>query len=387
MFRKISLLIALQFTAFVFLLFLINGMIFLAVDIGNARRETQYRLLRTSQVVLDRADFTMESVPKLLSPALRDRVRVVNPRGTPLYVGGMLMNIPFSDEQFVRMTMENDEIAIYTTPIIRQDRVIGYLQVAERARATFRELPARMYVYFLVSVVISGLTFLVGLFFARRSLKPAEESMKRLEQFTQDASHELRTPLAALTSSLDLALKTKNYREGIESAKEDVEQIATLTERLLELARLDQLNIQKESVNLSNLVENAVEKNRALAEEKHLTVTTSIAENITVKGDPALLRQLVTNLFSNAIKFSKPEGGTITAKLAKNALSIADTGVGIAPKDLSNIFDRFFQAEASRANGGLGLGLALVKRIVDLHGFHITTKSELGIGTTFTIVF
>jgi signal transduction histidine kinase len=106
---------------------------------------------------------------------------------------------------------------------------------------------------------------------------------------------------------------------------------------------------------------------------------------ITAKGDPALLRQVLTNLISNAIKFSKPEGGTVTVRLTKKALSIQDTGIGIAQESLVHIFDRFYQAENSRTNDGYGLGLALVKRIIDLHRWTISAKSTLDKGTTFVI--
>jgi signal transduction histidine kinase len=195
--------------------------------------------------------------------------------------------------------------------------------------------------------------------------------MERLEQFTQDASHELRTPLAALLSSLDLALLSGEHREGILSAKQDVKDITVLVERLLELARLDGFAISRTSVDFSSLVEDAIEKFRPLAQEKGLTIEQSLQPDVTVVADTPLIRQVVTNLLSNAIKFSHKGSGPIFVRLTAQTLSIQDHGIGIAPGALSHIFDRFFRADPSRTEQGFGLGLALVRRILDLHGWTI----------------
>jgi signal transduction histidine kinase len=96
---------------------------------------------------------------------------------------------------------------------------------------------------------------------------------------------------------------------------------------------------------------------------------------------------VLTNLVSNAIKFRKPEGGTVTVTLKKNALSVTDTGIGMTPEELSHIFDRFYRAENSRTSSGFGLGLALVKRITDVHGWSLDVQSVKDVGTTFTIRF
>ncbi len=121
-----------------------------------------------------------------------------------------------------------------------------------------------------------------------------------------------------------------------------------------------------------------------LAAEKNITINAIVAANITVAGDTALLRQVIGNLLSNAIKFNTDKG-RIDVTLGKDALKITDTGIGIAHAEQAHIFDRFYQADTSRANDGFGLGLALVKRIVDLHGWTITLASKENKGTTFTV--
>lgn len=388
MFRRISTKIALQFMTFVFLLFLINGAIFLGLDFENARRQSRVRLLRDMQAISDHMPPDFSDLPQGLPPVMRQRVRVLDAAGKTLLGGSFFEDIPFKKiEGFYRHSVENEPVTIFTTPVTKEGELVGYIQVIDIERFQRRDLPFRAFIYLLVSILITALTFIVGKLFAALSLRPAAQTMKRLEQFTQDASHEIRTPLAALNSSLDLALKSGKYKEGIVSAKEDVKQITTLADRLLELARLDQFAVRVEKMDLSSLMETIIRKHQPLAAEKHIVIESSVAPGITVETDPALAQQVISNLLSNAIKFSKSVGGIIHVRLKKDQLSIEDTGIGIAAADVPRIFDRFYQAESSRSSGGLGLGLALVKRIVDLLGWSIGVKSVEGKGSIFTIRF
>lgn len=389
MFKRISYIIALQFTAFVFFLLLINGMIFLAVDYDNAQRQSHQRIARSMQVLTENWSDNPQKLVMQLPPMIRDRLRIVNMKMQPIFTGMFFSDVPFDPTEGISTVEMGDERYNIMTATVRgaNNMVMGYVQLGDVERLQLGEIPFRGFLYLLVSIAISALTFGVGLFFARRSLKPAAQAMERLEQFTQDASHELRTPLAALNSSLDLAVKTKKYHEGILSAKEDLSQIAGLTERLLELARLDALALQKEHIDVSHLVNESLDRMAALALENKITLERNIAEHIRVHGDAALLRQVLTNLVSNAIKFRKPEGGTVTVTLKKNALSVTDTGIGMTQEELSHIFDRFYRAENSRTSSGFGLGLALVKRITDVHGWSLDVQSVKDVGTTFTIRF
>lgn len=386
MFQRISYRIALQFTAFVLGLFIVNGIVFLAADISNARRQSHVRLTRESFVLLAQINDPRAKVrPLELPPQMRDRVRFVGSSGDTLYAGSFFAEMPFRPEVgFSRMSVHDDSFTILTVPVMKGEGVKAYVQIADLERFPLGDLPIRALLYLIVSVSVSALTFLVGIFFARRSLRPAEDMMRRLEQFTQDASHELRTPLAALNSSLDLALKTGKHKEGLVSAKDDVKDITVLVERLLEFARLDAFALQLEKIDLSLLVQATIEKYAILAKEKGITVESTVAKNVFVEGDAALVRQVVSNLLMNAVKFNKPEGKVVVT-LTKQELTVADTGIGIASADLPNIFHRFFQADSSRSNEGFGLGLALVRRIIDIHGWTISVESVVGRGTIFRI--
>ncbi len=388
-FQKISYRIALQFTAFVLGLLLLNGTLFLAADFSNARHEEHMRLRATAQFVLEQMRGPPGSLPRVLPPVIRDRVRIVDPLGGTIYAGAFFEEIPFAfnpRKDMEGIAINDQEFIVLTTPILLNGTRAGFIQIADLERIGTAMLPLRALIYLLLSLTISALTFLVGLLFARTSLKPAEEMVERLEQFTQDASHELRTPIAALSSSLDLALKTRNYQEGIVSAKEDLKEVASLVERLLDLARLDRLVLKKDPVDFSTLITTVVERHRALAKDKGVSLTESVAPAITVRGDAQLLKQIIGNLLSNAIKFT-PVGGEIAVTLTVDALIVRDTGIGIPPGALPKIFERFYQAEDSRSKGGYGLGLSLVKRIADLHAWSIEVQSKPKNGTTFAVYF
>lgn len=383
-FKKISNRIAIQFMAFVFGMLLITGGIFIAADIVSRDRFVHMRLERQMQHILERsaAFGTLPSIP----PFQRDRIRIVDMEGNSLFSGTLYEAIPFMpSDDITIVTIGEESYAILTVPFLQDEKLVGYIQVAERSLPN--DIVFRILLFLLISGGISGLTFGVGLFFARRSLKPAQQMMERLEQFTQDASHELRTPLTAVSTSLDMALMEDDNKDYVRTAKKDLKEVVTLVERLLELTQLDKLALQTEPVSLQAIVEDAIEKYRPFAEEQHITIESDL-EAVVLPGDPTLLRRVMGNLLANAMKFNKPKG-RIFIRLTSEVLTIKDTGKGIAEKALPHIFDRFYQEDTSRTKSaeGLGLGLALVKRIVELHGWTIDVVSEKNKGTTFMIHF
>lgn len=388
-FRRIEQSLALQLTAVVFGLLLINGAVFMAADVQNERREQSLELLRESQQV-QRAlpEDLIESI-EVLPPRLRERVRIIDQEGDIFYEGSLFNGLPFSyssEDGIATVSVQGDMFEMLTAPVVRNEEFLGYMQIMRPQVEATQDLPFRISMYILVSIGISGLTYLVGRFFARQSLKPAEDSMQRLEQFTQDASHELRTPLTVLGSSLDVAMRTKQYEAGIASAKQDLKEIVRLVERMLELARVDRFALRVGPFDFAALVAEQTEKLQSAMAEAGLTLETKIEAGVTVDGDPTLLKHVIVNLLSNAVKFS-PRGGTVTVSLNTRRLAVADTGVGIPAESLPFIFERFYQSDGSRSRGGYGLGLALAKRIVDLHGWRIEAESEPGRGSTFTVRF
>lgn len=382
-FRKISYALAAQFMGFVFLLLLIAGSIFIAADMINRDRAVQMRMTRQIRPFIDRPD-TFTSLPAL--PAFqRERMRVIDAGGNILFSGPVFESVPFEQSpRMMKIRTGDDSFDVMTVPVTRSGELVGYIQVADRSFPG--DVSSRILLFLLISAGISGLTFGVGLFFARRSLKPAQEMMDRLEQFTQDASHELRTPLTAVSTSLDMALVTEKNEDYIRAAKKDLKEVSILIERLLSLAQLDAFALQTEKVDLRMIVDDVIGKHESFAKEKGITIKSTLASSVDIYGDPALIRQVVGNLLSNAIKFNKPKG-TVEITLTADQFVIRDSGKGISADALPHIFDRFYQEDASRTKEkeGLGLGLALVKRIVDLHGWSIAAQSNAETGTTFTV--
>ena len=238
--------------------------------------------------------------------------------------------------------------------------------------------------FFVAALLVTVLTAVLGLWFARRSLAPAERMFRRLTQFTHDASHELRTPLAVVNTELDLALRSADPRAHIEAAKDELKGGARLIDDLLGLAALDAATLEGEPVDLSALVEREVERVSAAAADKDIGLRTELAPRVVVRAEAGLAAQLVGNLLGNAVKFT-PEGGEVTVTLTRAALRVRDTGPGIAARDLPHIFARFYQADDSRAQEGHGLGLAIARDIAEAHGWRLRAESPPGGGALFTL--
>ena len=173
---------------------------------------------------------------------------------------------------------------------------------------------------------------------------------------------------------------------------EKANQVSELISRLLLIARIDsnRQKINTEKVNLSVVVDISADGLSELANQKNITIKTDIAEDIMVNADEALLISAVSNLVSNGIKYSK-DGGNINISAQKTEdgteLKIADDGIGITPENLEKIWERFYRVDDVRNDeyGSNGLGLSMVKAIVELHGGTVDVKSEIGKGTEFTI--
>jgi PAS domain S-box-containing protein len=233
-----------------------------------------------------------------------------------------------------------------------------------------------------------------------RSRKAAEDAIRAKDEFLAVASHELRTPLTAILGWLHLLKETNNDPEMITEALEVIDRNARLQAQLvsdiLDISRIAtgklQLNVEK--VNVAAILKDAVAVIRPALEAKHITIEEKLDIGInSISGDPARLQQIFWNLLSNAAKFT-PKKGHISVRLRRVnssvGITISDTGEGIPADFLPFVFDRFRQADQakSRTHGGLGLGLSIVKELVELHGGTITAKSDgPGKGATFEVRF
>jgi PAS domain S-box-containing protein len=226
----------------------------------------------------------------------------------------------------------------------------------------------------------------------------AEEANRLKDEFLATISHELRTPLTAILGWATMLRSNRFDEAALTRALETIERNAKnqkqIIEDLLDVSRIitGKLRLEIRPVELASLIEAAVESLRPAAEAKEVRLQKVLAADLEpIAADPARLQQIIWNLLSNAIKFT-PRGGRVQIRLehvdAHAEISISDTGQGISPEFLPFVFDRFRQADSTttRKHGGLGLGLAIVRHLVELHGGTVKAESEgAGQGSTFTV--
>lgn len=228
--------------------------------------------------------------------------------------------------------------------------------------------------------------------------RQAEESGRLKEEFLATISHELRTPLSAILGWARMLrlgqLSTENAAKALDTIERNARAQAQLVDDLLDVSRIitGKLRMDVRPADPNSFIDAAVESVRPAAEAKGVRVQKVIDTGaISIPGDPVRLQQVVWNLLSNAIKFT-PRGGRVQIRSERvNShleIVVSDTGQGISPDFLPHVFDRFRQADqrTSRQHGGMGLGLAIVRHLVELHGGTVTANSEgEGQGATFTV--
>jgi two-component system, OmpR family, manganese sensing sensor histidine kinase len=314
--------------------------------------------------------------------------------------GKAVLNLPLvTDQQFITQP-GNPRIQGLTIPVLNNEQLIGYARVSqslEESDEALRKLDWGLGLGVIMALILSGVG---GVWLTQQAMKPIEESFDRLKQFTADAAHELRSPLMAIQSNAEVSLK---YSEGmrpddaesLQAITSATAQMVRLTEDLLLLARADTAaenpTTINEKVNLVEILNNLGQIYSATAINQQVTINIEPSlRPIYVSGKADQLNRLFTNLIVNAIQHS-PAGGVVTVKAITNhknvQIYVIDTGVGIAPKHLERLFDRFWRADQSRTyrQEGLGLGLSIVQAIVQNHGGSITVTSKLNEGSCFTV--
>jgi hypothetical protein len=232
-----------------------------------------------------------------------------------------------------------------------------------------------------------------------------EDQMEQLQradatrrELIANVSHDLRTPLATLQGYIETlllkedSLGPEERRSYLQTAIKHCERLSKLVSELLELAKLDSsdIRVEREPFNLSELTHDVVQKFQLKSGEKQITLSTKIEKDLPfVNADIGLIERVLENLIENAIQ-NTPPGGAISLMLTPQnediAIQVSDTGCGIAAEELANIFNRFYQLDKSRKSeqGHSGLGLAITKKILELHDRSISVVSAIGSGTTFS---
>ena len=239
-----------------------------------------------------------------------------------------------------------------------------------------------------------------------RMIDRLEGSFQQMKQFTSDVSHELRTPITGIRGQIEVALftaqTTDQYREAMFNALQDIDRLSQIVRALFLLSQAEsgQLALQKSRLDLCEVVRDQVEQFQIPAEAAAVRLTADLPEACPAEVDRVQIERLISNLLSNALKFT-PEGGQVlvTLRLAPNQageqpgerieLVVEDTGCGIPSEQLPHIFDRFYRVPgggvAPGPEQGLGLGLSFVAWIAKVHGGKIHVESTVGKGTRFTV--
>lgn len=222
-----------------------------------------------------------------------------------------------------------------------------------------------------------------------------EDAFRKERQFTDDASHELRTPVALIRSEAEYMLmlcRDKALCGEIEEIINQCDRMTGMLNQLLTLARSDsgRYEAEFEYLNLSQLCDVLCSSMEGSADEKRLTLTKHITDNLFIEADESLVMRALSNLISNALKYTD-KGGCVDVSLEDGGsdviLRVRDTGTGISARDLPHIFDRFYQADPSRSGGGSGLGLSIVSWICSVHRTTCTVESTEGKGSVFSVKF
>lgn len=230
-------------------------------------------------------------------------------------------------------------------------------------------------------------------------LERLEHAYQQASRFSADASHELRTPLAIMRSELEAIESTLrvwqpplSFGDRIGNVLEEAERLSGIVEGLFALARLDagEAKMENEIFDLAELVRSTVEQMQLLAEDKRLSIAIDAPQPVPVMGDGPRLKQVVVNLYDNAIKYTMAGGAiafTVRASAPKAILSVSDNGIGISAEALPHVFERFYRADKarSRSSQGAGLGLSIVRAICQAHGGTAHIQSTMETGTTVTV--
>ena len=308
-------------------------------------------------------------------------------------LSGTVLTVPRGTVGFATV----DGLRVAVVPV-STDPSLGFAAVAEPLSVLEEGLGQLRRDFFAGVPLVLLLATVGGYILARKSLAPIAAMVNEQHRFIADASHELRTPLAVLRGETEVALgkprTVEEYQESLTLIQEEAERLSRIVEDLFILARQpieSPTTLIKEPVSLTEVVKDCARAAQVLAARKGVRLklqndSTSIALN----ADEELIKRMILNLLDNAVKYT-PEGGEISLALEKHngsaAIVVRDTGIGLSEGDQQRVFDRFYRVDKarSRALGGAGLGLSIVRSIVEAHGGSITIDSTPRHGSTFTV--
>jgi heavy metal sensor kinase len=418
----------------------------------QARRARQIAETLVANATATGEAYVVHEIKQLYSPERGDRfIRVTRADGSVLYVSGPPDDQSFDPAavpsvnvenraEFTRLARLKDgrSLLIAAFRSVASGGESYTVEVGTSAEPIDRVARHLLIFLFLGAPVIIAVAVVGGYFLARRALEPVARIAEKAENITQhnlserlpvaatgdelervavalnhmitriddafgnskrfvaDASHELRTPLTVIQGELEnLAGDTRlpqELRDRVGSTLEEVERLGKIVQKLFALSRLDAGEAQSEWVrlDLGALAGATSDQMLLLAEDRKIRVTRETDSPVFVMGDRSRLKQVVVNLFDNAVKYTSP-GGSVHIKVAvgggNGIMEIADTGIGIPPESVPLVFERFYRVDRNGpADGGAGLGLSIVRSICAAHGGRVEVDSVPGSGSRFRVI-
>jgi signal transduction histidine kinase len=295
----------------------------------------------------------------------------------------VVMDVETNPRHFDRIGKELDiqTQSLLGIPLIAKDKVIGVLEVINKIDGEFSQDDEE----------------LLGAFGSQAAIAIQNAHLFQQSDLVSEMVHELRTPLASINTAAYL-LKRPEISQGQRTQiagtiQSEAGRLSEMVTSFLDLARLEsgRSQFKVEQVNLETIIDETIEVMQGTVTEKGLKLEKSIKQPLPlIEGDKDKLLQVGINLVSNAVKYNRPNGTiTIGAEAGDNQVcfSVADTGMGMLPEHVESLFNRFYRVPGSEnVAQGTGLGLTIVKKIVEGHGGRIEVESEVGVGTTFTVI-
>lgn len=349
-----------------------------------------------------------------------------------------IVNLEIKDEAIRYISVGGQRWAIYDKSIVTAGETLGYIRVGRSLQETIYALGNLKTILFISVPLYIVLASIGGFFLADRALRPIdyitktardisrshlskrlqmpktedevgrlsttfnemldrlEASFKKERQFTSDASHELRTPVAIISAQAEQGLallknkQNKECADAFMSIQAECRKMSYLISQLLMLNKSDEgkYELNLETLDLNLIAEEVANEFKSLSSKKEIKIIFNSQDNILINADQTLITRMLINLVDNATRYTS-SGGTVKISLLKEndsaVIKVSDTGKGIEKKDIDHIFDRFYQANEARNGQGSGLGLSIVKWIVQVHKGEVSVESEPGKGSTFTV--
>lgn len=287
---------------------------------------------------------------------------------------------------------ENGYEGVYRYAIVKQAN--GYMLIFLDCRIQIQMAKNFLITSIGMSLFTLLLMFFLVSFFSKRAIKPIIENTEKQKQFITDAGHEIKTPIAIISADVDVLELTEGNNEWIESIRNQTTRLDKLVKNLLMLSKMEETHIKLSfsDFNLSETVYESANAFKAVANMQGKEFLLDVHPNIKIYGEESSIRQLVSILIDNAIKYAN-ERGTIKITLSSykkgSKLEVDNSTEDINEVNLNRLFDRFYRDDSSRSRdtGGYGIGLSIAKSIVEAHNGKISVKSEDGKSVCFIVIF